>query len=143
MSVLINGCQNNFPYPEIKNFGCYYLTLCKWAELNKEFVFNESEIINNFERYKKLAWIGVNSWIKEPVKIINDLMKENKFTTAEFSKFIPDTNYFPVFYDSKITHFVLGKKNNNEAEIVFDGWNPSAKDRGLTPAILNPYRKFK
>ena len=136
-----NGMQTDFPHEEIRKYGCYFLTLCAWVYYAFGIEFSNEKIIEKFNEYKKKRWIGTNCWIVEPVLIFNDLaQRPGYFIYVEHSDRIPSTKRFPCFIDGSPTHFVLGQKNGNEAEIIFDGWNPSAFSRGRK---ITNYRWFK
>ena len=135
------GIQTNFKHEELKNWGCYFFTLCAWVciAFNKD--FSDDFIIEKFYEYCRNCWIGDKCWIREPVKIFNDLAGQpDYFTSVERSPNVPATRRFPVFFDGRITHFALGELINGKVEVVWDSWNPPALQRGLS---VTNYRAFK
>ena len=134
------GIQTNFKHEELRKYGCYFFTLCAWTEIAFSKEFSDDYIIEKYNEYIRKGWIGNKCWIKEPVKIFNDLAgKPNYFKSVEHSNAVPNTVRFPVFFDGSITHFALGQVIDGKVKIIFDSWEPSAESRGLK---ITNYRLF-
>jgi len=140
--MLVNGSQKTFPHEEIRKYGCYFLTLVSWVEHAFGYDFSTEKIIEHFKYCKLKRWIGANCWIIEPCAIFNFISERpNYFRFVEHSVIVPYTLRFPCFYDGNPTHFVLGQRDKlGKVEVIFDGWNPSAGNRGLK---ITNYRSFR
>jgi len=147
------GIQTGFPHKELREWGCFFFSLCAWANLAFGKEFSDDYIIEKWEEYKTkkfIDWRGnTRHWIENcclmhPALIFNDLadkpgyFKDNLITTK-----IPETKRFPVFFERQspngYDHFALGQVVNGKAEIIFDSWNPAAEKRGLK---ITNYRAF-
>jgi len=122
------GIQSNFEHEELRHFGCYFFVLLRWAEILKQentpnFEYSDDVIITLFNLFKEKGWIGNNSFIVNPVAIINYLQKNKIFRTIYISKIKPSVPLFPIYLKKpSIGHFVLANQNG----IFWDSWSPKA-----------------
>jgi len=148
------GLQTNFKNKDLREYGCYFFTLCAWVYLAFGKKFTDDDIIAAYEYCLKQGWVftGIDKngnkqvcLIQNPVQVFNYLSgKPDYFKEIYHSDFVPITKRFPVFFKRNAPngydHFALGQFINGKVEIIFDPWTPSALDRGLK--IYN-YRAFK
>ena len=145
------GIQNNINHKELKSHGCYFLTLCKFADNLRigEGIksFSDEEIINFYEHCKKEGWIKTGLWngsqvtamILEKVKIMNYLQGVKIFKVSTHEVMQPKADFYPIkFVQGNLTHFVLG----SGGKIIWDSWSPSAEMRMMSLAKDDPYRCF-
>ena len=139
------GIQTNFKHETLRKFGCYFFVLLRMAEIQRnrllksvvktnEFEFSDETIIELYNHCEKHGWVEGNSFIVNPVAILNYCQGTTTYTTVAHSAKQPDMEMFPIYLKKPATgHFVLGDKTG----IIWDSWEPSAESQGFP---VNSYR---
>ena len=132
-----DGIQTGFPNEELKKFGCYFFVLCRMAEYVSNNEFSDEDIITLFNMCKLKGWVGRNSWIIDPVSILNLMQTQKVYKSVSHCEKQPQAMFYPVYFkvNDNNTHFALGCNG----EIVFDSWSPSAMERKMP---LHSYRNI-
>jgi hypothetical protein len=146
------GIQTGFKLQELRTHGCYFFTLCEFAERLREkqgiSEFTDDEIIEAYMHGLKEKWITtgmrdfngrkakVTCFIENPVAIMNHLQSQTVFRSISHELNQPNAEFYPVFYTGTPDHFALG----SNGKIIFDSWSPSAESRGMKLASTNPFR---
>lgn len=130
------GIQTNFPDENLREYGCYYFDLLKWAEILNKTSYEYDDILRLFDSHKKKGWIESDCFIINPVAILNNCISEAFFLsiTKEIEK--PKCSTF-IQYMKKPghSHFVLC--NNNE---IWDSLDPNRP--GVADYKIDSYRKI-
>ena len=103
------GVQENFPHNEIREGGCYFLCLVRWAEVLTGKEFSERDAIVWFEGFKKMGWLEDDGFIVNPISILNAMSNTNTFkSVAKSAEFPSDQDLFIAYLKkSGHGHFVL------------------------------------
>ena len=122
------GIQADFPHENLREYGCYFFALLRWAEIIDGFEYTNDEILRIFDSCVKLGWAEADCFIINPVDVLNYCLKRPRFKTVCRSTARPDTAFFPIYLKKPgHGHFVLG----NQAGILWDSYDPGrpgAKD---------------
>ena len=65
------GIQTSFPHDALRESGCYFFALLRWAEILRGMEFTEAAILEAFERCRKLGWVEDDCFVVNPVAILN------------------------------------------------------------------------
>jgi len=157
-----NGVQNKLKHNDLRNYGCYILTLIAWVQIafGKEIIKDEQALVEKFNEWQFRNWINklpnekgvIYPWARNPVAIFNELALEAGKGDGYFAHVahtanaldFPKTKRFPVFYENDnnnpLDHFCLGELDTNgDLRIIFDSWTRSALSLGRKP---KNYRRF-
>jgi hypothetical protein len=155
--MMRQGMQQDFKLQEIRTHGCYFLSLCRIAELLREEHglpgFSDDDIIGFYKHGLAQRWITtgardfngrqqhVTCFIENGVAILNHLQDHMVFRTKSHERNLPNAKYYVVFFDdgNPLTHFAVGSGD----KVIWDSWAPPALERGRRLATANPYRWFR
>ena len=124
------GIQTDFPHEMLREYGCYFFALLRWAELlrGEMFEFSDKTVLETFERCKHFGLVEDDCFIVNPVEILNFCLAKRRFTTVYKSIAMPNEGLFAMYLKKPgHGHFVLGC----QAGILWDSLDPSrpgAKD---------------
>jgi hypothetical protein len=100
--------------------GCYYLSICKAAELLRG---REVDVVKNYVKLIKLGYMDWDCYVKDPAKIMDYLTGDKWDTTKESTEYRPYPEDVIIGrFERKTTmqtygHFVLLDKNKH---VVYD-----------------------
>jgi hypothetical protein len=121
--------------------GCYYLSICKAAELLRG---REVDIVKNYVKLIKLGYMDWDCYIKDPAKIMEYLTNEKWSTTVEKIDYTPYPEDVIIGrFERKTTmqtytHFVLLDSNKN---VTYDSFGTSKTVQDGKMVSLRVFRR--
>jgi len=128
------GIQDNVLHEAIEKYGCYYLCLCKYAELISAMKFDISHITGYYNTLVKIGYMEADCFIVNPVAVLNRLA--NKNTVKDVRK-----TFEPPLRDIYLKY--LKKPGHGHFVLVHDGkiWDSLTPDRpGAKDYKVDSYR---
>jgi len=121
------GIQTDFPHEQLREYGCYFFALLRWAEMLDGGEFTKSGVLRTFEQCKKFGWIEDDCFIINPAAILNYCQGQTVFRSVSKSAAQPEGGIFAVYLKKPgHGHFVLSY--NGEIWDSLDPGRPGAKD---------------
>ena len=115
------GIQASHPINELRDYGCYFFVLLRWAEILRGAEFDDADITQIFEYCKYKGWMEDDCFIVNPVAVLNSCVGINQFSTVRQSKNVPTEELYAVYLKKPgHGHFVLG----NRSGILWDSLDP-------------------
>ena len=130
------GIQTNFPHDALRESGCYFFALLRWAEIlrGRSFEFSEAAILEAFERCRKAGWIEDDCFVVNPVAILNCGIELNLFSMVYKAMAAPKLDTFAVYLKKPgHGHFVLSHCGE-----IWDSLDPSRP--GANDYSVDSYR---
>ena len=104
------GIQTNFPHEALRESGCYFFALLRWAEIlwGRSFEFSDESIIFAFNYCVSRGWVEADCFVVNPVAILNYSLEEGRYKTVYKTIAAPQANMFAVYLKKPgHGHFVL------------------------------------
>ena len=123
------GIQTNFPHEKLREYGCYFFVLLRWAEILRggSFEFADTDALRIFDCCKKFGWVEDDCFVINPVAVLNYCQKQKVFISVSKSLTGPGEGICAVYLKKpKHGHFVLSRKG--EIWDSLDPGRPGAKD---------------
>jgi len=116
------GIQDTLNNPVIRNSGCYFLCLLRWAELESNREFNEANINWIFNQCRKDGAINSECLVLVPHAILNTALQEDKYSSIQWpfpTVVAEDTRAIEFLRKPNYTHFRL-----RDGNVTWDPLNP-------------------
>ena len=129
------GIQTNFPHEKLREYGCYFFDLCRWAELVLDISLTNDQIINFFDIFKAQGFMEDDAFVINPVEILN-ILCDGQRRFRSIRKTVEKTNektYVVYLKKPEHGHFVLS--HNGE---IWDSLNPERP--GVKDYRVDSYR---
>jgi len=120
------GIQEKIRDPVIKKYGCYFLDVLRWAEVQAGKCFDEPAIFNIFFRAQNAGFVDFDCTVKQAHKLYNLAADGSVYRDVKIVTEKPDTaNYIICLKKLGFTHFVFS--HNGEIWDSLDPERPAAK----------------
>jgi hypothetical protein len=118
------GIQTDFPEPNIKEYGCYFLDILRFVELETGMDFSVDAIINIYKSAVSEKILKKDCFILKPLELYKQVGGKEQYKELATAKFPPHK----LFTDTYIicqkkpmyTHFVLSHK-----DVIWDSLDPN------------------
>ena len=129
------GIQANFPHEQIRKYGCYFLCLCKWAELATGKELTGESIIAMYHRLVRYGFMEHDCFMVNPVSALNELCGKPLARTVYKTTQTPANTDTFMIYQKKPDHehFVLYCKGE-----IWDSLEPNRP--GVKDYTVDSYR---
>ena len=121
------GIQSTLSNPSLKEYGCYFLCLLQWAEMESgRPEFTDRQITFIYDMSVKEEYIKKDCTILFPFKVLNLALLDNKYKTWDVVKAVPSVSrYITYLVKPNYGHFVF--QNGNATWDPLDPNRESAK----------------
>ena len=114
------GIQTNFPHEDLREYGCYFFALLRWAEIITRQDYDEKTIMRFFDHFRLMGWIEDDCFIVNPVSILNYCVRQQIYRTVSKNSGQPYWETFIVYLKKPgHGHFVLSHKGE-----IWDSLDP-------------------
>jgi hypothetical protein len=94
--MLYEGCQNDFKNGNIKKYGCYFLDICRLAELQTGADFSFDDVEKFYIDGMKNNFLGLECFIMNGAGIYNMIAGKNIYNHVTSTIYKPETPGFIV-----------------------------------------------
>lgn len=120
------GIQTNFPHESLREYGCYFFALLRWAEIITGNGFDVGSVLRIFEQCKLTGWVEDDCFVVNPVAVLNHCIGTQAFRVV-YKSGSPNSNTFAVYLKKPgHGHFILS--HNGETWDSLDPGRPGVKD---------------